>query len=85
MFKSFWSPFVGETLIVKQKGNKQDCFAIALIRQQSWPAITMIVSHIPREFSQYFTIASTLPLSLRSSATFQGSSPCVCGKYDCMI
>ena len=46
-----WSSFVGETLAVKQeKGNRHDHFAVAVIQRQSWPAVTMIVSRIPREF-----------------------------------
>ena len=56
VFKSIWSPFVGETLAVKQeKGNRHDHFTVAVIWQQSRPAaVTTIVDHIPREFSQYF-------------------------------
>ena len=56
MFKSIWSPFVGETLAVKQKkGNRHNRFAVAVIRRQSWPvAVTMMVGCITREFSQYF-------------------------------
>ena len=55
VFKSIWSPFVGETLAVKQeKGNRHDRFAVAVIRRQSRPAVTTIVGRIPREFSQYF-------------------------------
>ena len=38
VFKSTSSPFVGETVPVKQeKGNRHDCFAVAVIRRQSWP------------------------------------------------
>ena len=33
VFKSIWSPFVGETLSVKQgKGNRHDRFAVAVIQ-----------------------------------------------------
>ena len=42
-FKSISSPFVGETLAVKQeKGNRHDRFAVAVIRRQSRPAVTTI-------------------------------------------
>ena len=56
VFESIWSPFVGETLAVKQeKGNRHNRFAVAVIQQQSRPAaVTTILGRIPREFSQYF-------------------------------
>ena len=47
VFKSIWSPFVDETLALKQEmGNREVRFAVAVIQRQSWPAaVTTIVSH----------------------------------------
>ena len=55
VFKSIWSPFVGETLSLKQeKGNRHDRFAVAVIRRQSRPPVSTIVGRVPREFFQFF-------------------------------
>ena len=60
VFKSIWSPFVGETLAVKQeKGNRHDRFAVAVIRRQSRPAaVTTIVGRIPRRAMKLNEFAS---------------------------
>ena len=54
VFISIWSPFVSETLDVKQeKGNRHVRFAVAVLRRQSQTAaVTTILGRIPREFSQ---------------------------------
>ena len=48
VFKSFWSPFVGEIVAVKQeKSNRHDHFAVAMIwRQSRAAAVTMTVKRV---------------------------------------
>ena len=54
MYKTVWTPFIGETLSLRiEDGNEQDYFAVAVIKNDN------IVGHTPRQFSRvlYFFLS----------------------------
>ena len=50
--KSFWEPFLGETLSCKREiGNASDSYAVAVIKAENKEDAVVIVGHVPRKIS----------------------------------
>ena len=51
VFKSSWTPFIGETLPLNIEGNEHDPHAVAIMKDSA-----VVVGHVPREVSKSFLL-----------------------------
>ena len=62
--KSVQFLFVGTLAVKQEKDNRPDHFTLVVMQRQSWSGAIVIISHISREFSQYFWTISEYELKM---------------------
>jgi len=68
VYKSIWTPFIGEELICHQEsGNTSDPFAVAVLKPDSPGG--MVVGHVPRKISAACSVFLELGGTIRCTIT----------------